>query len=88
MKPYNEAAIDMTGVVIEPEQTPISLIEGWNMIAYLRTEPAADAVFDAFTSDIVIVKDGWGYYLLEALMVLVICLLVKGIKLNYMLLTN
>ena len=61
LKLYNEAAIDMTGVVIEPEQTPISLIEGWNMIAYLRTEPAAvDAVFDAFTSDIVIVKDVMG----------------------------
>ena len=61
LKLYDEAVIDMTGVVVEPEQTPINLIEGWNMIAYLRSEPASvDAILDAFTSDIIIVKDVLG----------------------------
>ena len=61
LKLTNEAVIDMTGVIVEPEQTLISLAEGWNMIAYLRSEPASvDAVFDAFTSDIIIVKDVLG----------------------------
>ena len=36
-------------------------MEGWNMISYLRSEPApVDAVLDAFTSDIIIVKDVMG----------------------------
>jgi hypothetical protein len=57
----NGAFIDMTGVIIEPEQTPISLVAGWNTIAYLRLEPApVDIVLDAFTSDIIIVKDVMG----------------------------
>ena len=57
----NAAVIDMTGVIIEPEQTPISLVAGWNTIAYLRLEPApVDIVLDAFTSDIIIVKDVLG----------------------------
>ena len=61
LKLNDEAVIDMAGVIVEPELTPINLVEGWNMIAYLRSEPASvDAVFDAFTSEIIIVKDVMG----------------------------
>ena len=61
LKLYDEAVIDMIGDIVEPEQTPINLMEGWNMIAYLRSEPASvDAILDAFTSDIIIVKDVLG----------------------------
>ena len=61
LKLNDAAVIDMTGVIVEPELTPINLVEGWNMVAYLRSEPASvDAVFDAFTSDIIIVKDVMG----------------------------
>ena len=61
LKLNDEAVIDMTGLIMAPEQTPINLMEGWNMIAYLRSEPApVDAVLDAFTSDIIIVKDVMG----------------------------
>ena len=61
LKLNDEAVIDMTGFIVTPEETPINLMEGWNMIAYLRSEPApVDAVLDAFTSDIIIVKDVMG----------------------------
>ena len=61
IKLYDEALVEMTGFIMAPEQTPINLTEGWNMIAYLRSEPApVDAVLDAFTSDIIIVKDVMG----------------------------
>jgi len=48
------------GVQIQPEDTPIDLLEGWNMIAYLRTEPAlADLVLAELVneSNVVIAKD-------------------------------
>ena len=57
---YDEALIDMTGVLVS-QNKPYKLDEGWNMIAYLRSEPASvDAILDAFTSDIIIVKDVLG----------------------------
>lgn len=53
--------LEMIGQILEPENTPILLTEGWNMIAYLRTvDASADAVFAELTDEIVIVKDGVG----------------------------
>ena len=51
------------GEQIQPESSPIGLNAGWNMIAYLRTEPAsADLVFANLVEagNIVIVKDNTG----------------------------
>ncbi len=51
------------GVQIQPEENPIDLNEGWNMIAYLRTEAAsADLVFANLVEagNVVIVKDYTG----------------------------
>ncbi len=53
--------MEMTGLVIMPEQTPISLNAGWNMISYLRNTPAAaDAVFEDISDMVVIVKNSMG----------------------------
>ena len=48
------------GDYLTPEDHPITLTEGWNMIAYLRTEPAP--AIEVFTNidDLVIVKDNLG----------------------------
>ena len=46
-----------------PEENPIYLIEGWNLIAYLRLDNApVDAVFESMTSNgnLIVVKDGLG----------------------------
>ena len=44
-----------------PELTPIELDLGWNMIAYLREEPAdVVLVFQEVQENVTIVKDGLG----------------------------
>ena len=44
-----------------PELTPIELDLGWNMIAYLRDEPAdVVLVFQDVEENVTIVKDGLG----------------------------
>ena len=49
------------GEQLLPEETPIPLVEGWNMIAYLRVEPAdCILVFEDIIESITIVKDGSG----------------------------
>lgn len=60
-KVASDQSIEMFGQVIEPENTPIQLTEGWNMISYLRSVDAStEAVFADFTEEIVIVKDAVG----------------------------
>ena len=52
---------EMTGVLMLPEENPLTLNEGWNMISYLRTEAApADGVFSDILEDVVIVKNSAG----------------------------
>ncbi len=49
------------GMQLEPEENPISLTEGWNMIAYLREEPAdCILVFEEIIDAVIIVKDSSG----------------------------
>lgn len=49
------------GSRLQPELNPISLSEGWNIIAYLRDEPAdCILVFDDIVEFVTIVKDGNG----------------------------
>jgi len=58
-------ATDLTvvGDYMFPEENPIYLIEGWNLVAYLRLENASvEAVFESLNSNgnLIVVKDGQG----------------------------
>ena len=48
------------GDYLNPEDNPVTLSEGWNMIAYLRTEPAAAIHVFENIGDLVIVKNNVG----------------------------
>lgn len=49
------------GEELVPEEVPISLLSGWNLISYVRTSPLAPAVaLSSISSSLVIVKDGKG----------------------------
>ena len=51
----------VTGIMVIPEQTPIGLGAGWNMIAYLRQSPASiETMMQAIVSDIELIKDYQG----------------------------
>ena len=59
------AAVDLTvsGTYLLPEENPIDLVQGWNMIGYLRLEPAdMIAVFQEITDEnnLIIAKDNLG----------------------------
>jgi hypothetical protein len=61
IKMNSSQTMEMTGLVIMPEQNPISLNAGWNMISYLRNTPAAtNAVFEDISDMVVIVKNSMG----------------------------
>ena len=69
VKLSNANELLVLGEYMMPEDNPIDLLAGWNMIGYLRTEPAAaDAVLADITStgNLVIAKDyGGNAYLPE-----------------------
>jgi hypothetical protein len=55
------------GLYMTPEDNPIALDEGWNMIGYLRTTPAdCQAVFEEVSEEVVIVKNYEGLAYLPA----------------------
>ncbi len=62
---YQAKLINVNNLTIEgdyltPEENPIDLVNGWNLVAYLRTEPAdVIAVFEGI-QELVIVKDNSG----------------------------
>lgn len=56
-----ESDLYITGAQLQPELNPITLDQGWNLIAYLREQPAdCISVFEEIVEDIIIVKDGFG----------------------------
>ena len=58
-----EVSLSIDGTYLAPEETPISLNEGWSLLGYLRLEPAdAASVLSELNSesDLVIVKDYFG----------------------------
>ena len=60
-KVVNDVSIEFSGDMLLPENTPIDLVEGWNMISYLRSVDAStEAIFAEFTDEVVIVKNGLG----------------------------
>ena len=55
--------LTVVGDYMFPEENPIYLIEGWNLIAYLRLDNApVEAVFESLSSNgnLIVVKDGSG----------------------------
>jgi hypothetical protein len=63
VKVTQEELLMVSGQLILPENTPLSLNAGWNLISYLRNSPAdAILVFDAITAanNLVIAKDNDG----------------------------
>ena len=60
VKLNNSNNLIIEGDYLTPEDNPIDLVSGWNLVAYLRTEPAdVIAVFEDI-QELVIVKDNSG----------------------------
>ena len=57
IKTGNSLSIDFCGNYALPEQNPINVIEGWNLIAYLRTESAEIPSVLVDLSDLIIAKN-------------------------------
>ena len=63
IKTNSACSINISGTYLEPEDNPVALVAGWNIISYLRLEPeAADLVFNELNTleNIVIAKDASG----------------------------
>ena len=79
--------LTVVGDYMFPEENPIYLIEGWNLVAYLRLENApVDAVFESLNSsgNLIVVKDDQVLLIFQIgiLMALEIFLLERLIKLK------
>lgn len=58
LKTSASTVLDLTGPLVNPVNTPVSLSTGWNCAAYLRTSPLnAAAAFDGVSSEVILVKD-------------------------------
>ena len=63
IKTNSACSLNISGTYLEPEENPIALVAGWNIISYLRLEPeAADLVLNELNAagNIVIAKDASG----------------------------
>jgi hypothetical protein len=61
VKMSNSRSLNLYGAQISPEQNPISLNEGWNMIAYLRVYPAdTELVLEDISDEVLIIKNDVG----------------------------
>ena len=61
IKTTQSCAFTVEGSYLLPEENPINLNDGWNLIGYLREEPAdIAAILYAIIDDIVIAKDYLG----------------------------
>ena len=63
IKTTQDCSITIEGITVTPQNTTIHLVEGWNIISYLRTSPAsANLVFEPLKlqGNIVIAKDEIG----------------------------
>ena len=60
---YMQAAdtLSVIGLAVVPEQTPLQLIQGWNLIAYLRNNPLGiDTALSTIAAQLVIAKNNAG----------------------------
>lgn len=65
VKLISNSVLQLIGIQVTPELTPIELLSEWNMISYLREESAdVILVFQDVIDNIIILKDGLGnvYY--------------------------
>ncbi|MCS5663811.1 MAG: DUF3105 domain-containing protein [Flavobacteriales bacterium] len=61
VKVSSNSVLEVTGTQLLPELTPIELGSGWNIIAYLREEPAdVILVFEDIMEHVIMVKNGMG----------------------------
>ncbi len=55
------ATLRVTGAAVEPDQTPISMFAGWNIIAYLRSAPQpVDQALSSISNQLVLAKNSHG----------------------------
>ena len=60
-KVSSNSVLEVTGIQLLPELTPIELESGWNIIAYLREDPAdVILVFEDIMEHVIMVKNGMG----------------------------
>ena len=88
-KVSSNSVLEIIGTQLMPELTPIELDLGWNMIAYLREEPAdVVLVFQEIQENVTIVKDGLGnvYFPTGTFVILQPWFLEKAISLKCLLL--
>jgi len=61
IKVTTNTELAISGNYVVPELSPLTLLEGWNLISYLRTVNASTIpVFEEIIADVVIVKNGAG----------------------------
>ena len=61
IKVLQESNLTLEGEYILPEDMPINLVQGWNLLGYLRTQPAeSTAVFEEISAEVILVKDYLG----------------------------
>ena len=61
IKVNNTASVEVEGTYMLPEENPITLTEGWNILGAIRLENApVVSVFESFVEQVVIVKDSDG----------------------------
>ena len=52
----------ISGNILNPIYTPISINSGWSLIGYIRTSPATiDTMLSSIVNEIVLVKNGYGF---------------------------
>jgi len=57
----SDANLSIYGIVNNPEENPINLIQGWHLLSYLRNSPMnIEAALESITPSIVVVKNGAG----------------------------
>ena len=61
IKMYNFNILEITGIAVVPEWTPVVLLQDWNIIGYLRQNSAAISnMLSGISSNVYIVKNGNG----------------------------
>ncbi|HPO63969.1 MAG TPA: hypothetical protein PK762_12895 [Candidatus Kapabacteria bacterium] len=59
------ATLQITGTAVNPTETEINLVSGWNLVSYLRNSPLAiNTALEGISSSIILVKNNQGqlYY--------------------------
>jgi hypothetical protein len=52
--------LQITGAAVSPENTPLTLNQGWGLIGYLRQSPASVITIMSNITQLILMKDGYG----------------------------